>query len=223
LLQCSATKLATDLQLVLKSSKEFLARGSNNIYYIGGNHDFHSKTYLAKYEFCAAIPFLDVVSGDRRIHIEHGHLLDRRFRRHPRLHLQISRILGKLLKVSPQFFHLFFHLEWWLCGLNKKNGGESTLFDVPRNLSAALDLFARGFDIVILAHSHRHGLHLREDGKVFANAGAWTSNRIHYVEIKAGSVQLREWQGGRRFSPQMAPISWWAPDKHQGGEALALR
>jgi len=141
-----------------------------------------------------------VVSGNRRIHIEHGHVFDRRFQQFPRLHLQISKILGKLLKISPQFFHLFFHLEWWLSGINKKNGGGSALFDVPRNLSAAQDLFAKGFDIVILAHSHLHGLHLMEDGKVFANAGAWTSNRIHYLEINRGAINLKEWRGGRRFA-----------------------
>ena len=127
------------------------------------------------------------------------------------------------LYLFQPFFHLFFHLEWWLYGLNKKNDPNSPLFDVPRNLSAALDFFARGFDIVILAHSHRHGLHLMEDGKVFANAGAWTSNRIHYLEIQGGSVELREWQGGRRFSTQMAPISWWAPEKPRAGATPALR
>jgi predicted phosphodiesterase len=199
--------LAADLQLALKSVKEFLSQGTKNIYYIGGNHDFHSKTYLAKSGFCAAIPFLDVVSGGRRIHIEHGHLYDRRFQRFPGLHQQIAKTLGKLLKISPQFFHLFFHLEWWLYGLNKKNGRGSALFDVPRNLSAALDLFAKGFDIVILAHSHRHGLHLMEDGKIFANAGAWTSNRLHYLEINRGSINLKEWPGPGRFAAQAAAIS----------------
>jgi predicted phosphodiesterase len=163
---------------------------------VHGNHDLQWETYLAKSGLGAAMPFLDVVSGNRRIHIEHGHIYDRRFQRFPRVHQQTARILGKLLKISPQFFHLFFHLEWWLYGVNKKTlGPEDPLFDVPRNLRAALDLFTKGFDIVILAHSHRHGLHLMEDGKVFANAGAWTSPRIHYLEIQRGAIRLREWRG----------------------------
>jgi predicted phosphodiesterase len=174
---------------------------------VHGNHDLHWESYLAKSGLGAAMPYLDVVSGDRRIHIEHGHLYDRRFQRFPRLHQQVAKTLGKLLKISPQFFHLFFHLEWWLYGVNKKaRRPESPLFDVPRNLAAALELFTRGFDIVILAHSHRHGLHLMEDGRVFANAGAWTSHRIHYLEIQKGSIKLREWRGHGRFSVQAAPI-----------------
>lgn len=201
--------MAADLQLVLKSIKEFLSQGTSNIYYVRGNHDLQSETYLAKSGVCSAIPFLDVVSGDRRIHIEHGHLYDRRYQRFPGLHRQIARTLGKLLKITPQFFHLFFHLEWWLYGLNKRaQGPENPLFDVPRNLRAALDFFAKGFDIVILAHSHRHGLHLLENGKIFANAGAWTSRHIHYLEIKGGAISLREWRGRGRFAAQEAPLAF---------------
>jgi predicted phosphodiesterase len=192
--------LAVDLKLAIKSLKEFLAQGSSNLYYVRGNHDIHSDTYLAQSGIWAPIPFLDVVSGDRRIHIEHGHLYDPRFQQFPKLYLQIAKVLGKLVKISPKFFHLFFSIEWWLHGVNKKNHGtERPLFDLPRNLTAALDFFTKGFDIVILAHSHRHGLHLMEDGKIFANAGAWTSDRIHYLEIKKGAIKLREWRG-KRFS-----------------------
>jgi UDP-2,3-diacylglucosamine pyrophosphatase LpxH len=210
LLQYSASKLAVDFQLAIKSIKEFLSLGSSNLYYVHGNHDIHSETYLAKSGLWPAIPYLDVVSGDRRIHIEHGHLYDPRFQQCPGLYLQIAKVLGKLLKISPRFFHLFFSIEWWLHGVNTKNhGAESSLFDVPRNLATALDFFTKGFDIVILAHSHRHGLHLMEDGKIFANAGAWTSDRIHYLEIQKGSIKLREWRGKGRFTAQMAPISWY--------------
>jgi predicted phosphodiesterase len=198
--------LAVDLQTAFKSIKEFLSQGTSKIYYVHGNHDLHWETYLAKSGLGSAMPFLDVVSGGRRIHIEHGHLYDRRFQRFPRVHQQIAKILGKLLKISPEFFHLFFHLEWWLYGVNKRAlGPERPLFDVPRNLTAALDLFTKGFDIVILAHSHRHGLHLMEDGKVFANAGAWTSPRIHYLEIKRGTIKLKEWRGRGRFTVPAAP------------------
>ena len=204
-LQSTTAKLSADLQSAFKSIKEFLSQGANNLYYVHGNHDLHWETHLAKSGLGAAVPFLNVVSGNRRIHIEHGHLYDRRFQRFPRLHQQIAKTLGKLLKISPEFFHLFFNLEWWFYGLSRKTPTpKGTLFDVPRNLSAAVDLFAKGFDIVILAHSHRQGLHLMEDGKVFANAGAWTSDRIHYLEIKRGAIDLKEWRGRGRFTAQVA-------------------
>ncbi|MGA9754777.1 MAG: metallophosphoesterase [Desulfobaccales bacterium] len=194
LLQCSTSKLAMDLKSAIKSLKDFLSRDSNKIYYVNGNHDIHSGTYLAKSGIGSARPFLDVVSGDQRIHIEHGHLYDRRFQHFPRLYAHIATALGKLLRISPKFFHLYFKTEWWLYDLHKKRHGlEKTLFDAPRNLAAALRFFRRGFDIVILAHTHRHGLHIMEDGKIFANAGAWTSDKIHYLEIHQGLIKLKEW------------------------------
>ena len=32
-----------------------------------------------------------------------------------------------------------------------------------------------------------------ENGKIFANAGAWTSDKLHYLEIKQGDISLKEW------------------------------
>ena len=195
LLQFSTSKLAKDLKLAIKSLKDFLSRGSNKIYFVMGNHDLHLEAHLAESGIFSFIPSLEVVSGDRRIHIEHGHLYDHRFLHFPRLYIHLAKVLGKLLKVSPKFFHLFFKIEWFLHELkNKKvNGRGSTLVDAPSNLAAAFDLFTKGFDIVILAHTHRHGLHTMEDGKILANAGAWTSDKMHYLEIQEGSISLKEW------------------------------
>ena len=72
-------------------------------------------------------------------------------------------------------------------------GRNRNLVDAPSNLSAALKLFNRGFDIVILAHTHRHGLHNMGNGKILANAGAWTSDKSHYLEIQQGLICLKEW------------------------------
>jgi predicted phosphodiesterase len=100
-----------------------------------------------------------------------------------------------LLKVSPGFFHLYFRIEWFLHELINKRIKRSAraLLDAPSNLAASGKLFARGFDVVILGHTHRQGLHMMEDGKILANAGSWTSGRSHYLEIQKGSVSLKEW------------------------------
>ena len=195
LLQFSTAKLAMDLQLIRQSLKDFLSQGRKKLYYVKGNHDIHSEAYLAKSGIRSVMPFLDVVSGDRRIHIEHGHRYDPRFRDYPKLSTHLARVLGKMLKVSPKFFQLYFKIEWFLSDLNNKiRGLENSIFDAQRNLAAALGFFTRGFDIVILAHTHRHGLQMLEDGKILANAGAWTSDKIHYLEIKAGAIKLKEWR-----------------------------
>jgi UDP-2,3-diacylglucosamine pyrophosphatase LpxH len=194
LLQSTAAKLAADLKLAAQSLKDFLSPGKTKLYYVNGNHDIHSESYLAKSGICSTRPFLNVISGDQRIHIEHGHRFDRRFRHFPRVYAALATALGKLLRVSPKFFHLYFAIEWWLYDLLKKDRGPATpMFDAPRHMAAALGLFARGFDIVILAHTHRHGLHIMEDGKILANAGAWTADTMPYLEIQRGSIRLKEW------------------------------
>ena len=183
-----------------------LYRGGKKVYYVLGNHDIHIEASLKKLGLFSVAPFLEVVSGDQRIHIEHGHIYDQRFRHFPRLYLHIASVLGKLLKVSPRFFQLYFKIEWFLFELiNKRlNGNKAALIDTPSNLAAALKLFTRGFDIVILGHTHRHGLHTMEGGKIFANAGAWTSDKIHYLEIQQGSISLKEWHGEVASGPRYA-------------------
>jgi UDP-2,3-diacylglucosamine pyrophosphatase LpxH len=195
LLQFSPQKLVKELQSALKSLKEFFSKRGKKIYYVLGNHDIHLQDTLEKLDIFSIIPFMQVISGERRIYIEHGHNYDLRYRNFPRVYQQMAKLLGKLLKVSPKFFHLYFKIEWFLHGLKnrKVNGRNSPLLDAPSNLAAALKLFTRGFDIVILAHTHRHGLHILQDGKILANAGAWTSDKTHYLEIQSGSISLKEW------------------------------
>jgi UDP-2,3-diacylglucosamine pyrophosphatase LpxH len=195
LLQCTTRKLVKDLRLAVKSLKDFISRGSKKIYYVVGNHDIHLEPYLAELDIFSFTPFLEVVSGGRRIHIEHGHAYDQRYNYFPKLYHHLSRVLGKLLIISPNLFHLFFRIEWFFHGRKnrKVNGPDSVLVDAHSNFSAARELFTRGFDIVILAHTHLHGLQVMENGKIFANAGAWTSDKLHYLEIKQGAISLREW------------------------------
>lgn len=195
LLQCSTRKLAKDLRSAVKSLKEFISRGSKKIYYVLGNHDIHSEPYLEEFGIFSFTPFLEVVSGGRRIHIEHGHIYDQRYHYFPKLYHNLAKILGKLLIISPKLFHLFFKIEWFFHEWKNRrvNGHDSIMVDAHSNFSAARELFAKGFDIVILAHTHLHGLKVLENGKIFANAGAWTSDKTHYLEIKKGSIRLREW------------------------------
>jgi len=195
LLQCSTRKLVKDLRSAVNSLKDFISKGSKKIYYVLGNHDTHLEQYLAELGLFSFSPFLEVVSGERRIHIEHGHAYDRRYHHFPKVYHHLSKILGKLLIISPNLFHLFFRIEWFFHGMKnrKVNGRDSVLVDAHSNFSAARELFKRGFDIVILAHTHLHGLQVMENGKIFANAGAWTSDKLHYLEINKGAISLKEW------------------------------
>jgi UDP-2,3-diacylglucosamine pyrophosphatase LpxH len=198
LLQFSIPKFLKDLDSALKSLKDFFNNGKNKIYYVLGNHDLLIKNFLEESGIFPVVSSLEVVSG-KRIHIEHGHYYDYLFQNHRGKYIQMARFLGKLLKFRPELFHAYFKIERfmeWLSGL--RNGRlpqfAAATVDSPKYLRAAREIFARGFDIVIFGHSHRHGLQVLEDGKIYANAGAWTSRRSHFLEILQGSISLKEWR-----------------------------
>ncbi len=199
LLQFSIPKFAKDIMSTFKTLKDFFHSGKNEIYYVLGNHDIFMKTFLEKAGIFPVVPSLDVLSGDKRIHIEHGHYHDYLFQNHQKMYIRIARFLGKTLRVYPELFHAYFKIEWFIDWLvfGLKNKEFSKLFgsteDSPKYLQAAKKILSRGFDIVIFGHSHRHGLHILEDGKIYANAGAWTSRRSHFLEILKGSISLKEW------------------------------
>ncbi len=74
LLQYSKQKLLIDFQTVINSLKDYVYRGGKKTYYVVGNHDYSFEAYLAEPGLFSISPSLRVVSGNRRIHIEHGHI-----------------------------------------------------------------------------------------------------------------------------------------------------
>ncbi|MBM4274795.1 MAG: hypothetical protein FJ134_10110 [Deltaproteobacteria bacterium] len=200
LLQFSIPKFIRDIDSAFKSLKDFFNSGKNKVYYILGNHDIFIKNFLEESGIFPVLSCLEVVSGNKRIHIEHGHYYDYLFQNYQGKYIQIARFLGKLLKVCPELFHVYFKIEWFIEWFHYRLKNRklpqvaSSAVDSHKYLQAAREFFARGFDIVIFGHSHRHGLQIMEDGKIYANAGAWTSRRSHFLEILKGSISLKEWR-----------------------------
>jgi len=195
LLQFSIPKFAKDIISTFKSLKDFFCSGKNEIYYVLGNHDIFMKTFLEESGLFPVASSLEVMSGDKRIHIEHGHFHDYLFQNYQKIYIKAARFLGKILRVCPELFHAYFKIEslidWFVLGLKNK---KFQRLDSPKYLHAAREILSKGFDIVIFGHSHRHGLHVMEDGKIYANAGTWTSGRSHFLEILQGSISLKEWR-----------------------------
>ena len=200
LLQFSIPKFAKDILSTFKIIKDFFRSGTNEIYYVLGNHDIFMKTFLEESGIFQVVSSLEVVSGEKRIHIEHGHHHDYLFQNYPRIYIKMARFFGKFLKLCPELFFVYFKIELileWLAFVKKNKkilGYSGAIKDSPKHLRAAREILARGFDIVIFGHSHRHGLHVLEDGKIYANAGTWTSHRSHFLEILRGSISLKEWR-----------------------------
>jgi UDP-2,3-diacylglucosamine pyrophosphatase LpxH len=200
LLQFSVPKLAKDTLSAFKSLKDFFHNSQSEIYYILGNHDIFMKSHLEEAGVFPVVSTLEVASGDKLIHIEHGHFYDYLFQNYQKLYFRLARLLGKALRICPEFFHLYFKVARVIDRLahDVKNKQLPRLAlapgDSPRYLDTARNILATGFDIVIFGHSHRHGLHVLEDGKIYANAGTWTSRRSHFLEIQKGAISLKEWR-----------------------------
>ena len=200
LLQFSVPKFAKDILSAFRTLKDFFLNGRNKIYYVLGNHDVFMKTFLEESGLFPVVSRLEVVSGDKRIHIEHGHLHDYLFQNYLKIYIKMARFFGKFVRTCPELFHVYFKIEWfieWLVfSLKNKTfrGHGDASQDSPKYFQAAREILSRGFDIVIFGHSHRHGLHVLEDGKIYANAGTWTSSRSHFLEILQGSISLQEWR-----------------------------
>ena len=196
LLQFSMPKLMADLSSLLQSLQSFSTQGKNNIYYIIGNHDIYMEAFLESSGIFEVVPYLDVVSGGQRIHIEHGHLYDRLFLFFPRLYIQMAKLLGLAVLLSPRFFHLWFKiwrlLQWFR---NRKDLKlPNPPIDDPGYMEAAIELFERGFDTVIFGHTHHTGIQDMWNNKIYANPGSWTGKAAHYICIDKGEIRLMEWE-----------------------------
>jgi len=196
LLQLSVPKLTSDLQSILNSLLNFCNQGNKKIYYVIGNHDVYMEAFLEGSGVFSVVPFIDVISGDQRIHIEHGHLYDPIFLFYPKLYIQMSKLLGLFVLISPTFFHLWFkswHFLSWIKNRKKLKLPDPPI-DNPNYISAARELFDRGFDTVIFGHTHHSGMQAIGKNGTYANAGSWTDKSMHYIRIDNGNVDLAEWR-----------------------------
>jgi UDP-2,3-diacylglucosamine pyrophosphatase LpxH len=195
LLQLSIPKLTQDIHSILRGLQDFFAHGKKKIYYVIGNHDIYMEAFLEDAGIFNVVPFLDVISGERRIHIEHGHLYDSLFIYFPGFYIQMAKLLGLLVQILPSFFHLYFKIAdffSWL-PIRKKLGLSYPLIDNPVFLRAAKEICERGFDAVVFGHTHHCGIQEIWNNKKYANAGSWADETVHYLTIDKGEIHLKEW------------------------------
>lgn len=193
LLQISFPKLMLVFPDVLEALRGFLNSGSNKIYYIVGNHDIYLEGFLEDSGIFNVVPFLDVVSGKRRIHIEHGHLYDRFFLYHPEIYIQLTKFFGLLLRAAPGLFRVWDKALLAFSSILAKKQ-DVGLFDRRSSIEAAEDILKRGFDVVVFGHTHRFGIYDSGQNRKYFNTGSWIGKIGHYVEIDKGEVSLKEWE-----------------------------
>lgn len=204
--QLSLSHLVSDLtpslQLFLKFGESDL-----RIYHTVGNHDIALEHFLSDLGRMRVVPFLSVLSGDKRIRVEHGHMYDDMFLRFPRIYYTFTAIGRYAIAISPRFYEALESFQtafvrfsvWGLSGfgLFKKKDeeppppdaipGERAVFRQGAEASGS-----RGFDAVIFGHTHAPGSATLSDGIKYYNTGAWFGNpyvaAINNGEIWFGPV-----------------------------------
>lgn len=186
-LQPSMEIFASYLPVVARQLLSMVSAGKR-VYYIIGNHDLFLEHFLYNWGTLEIAPFLNISSGGRRIHIEHGHIYDTMFAAYPELYVKGGRIAGKILNIWPGFFKLLYRIEDLMSLLSRKTKRE----EMSSYLTDAQKLLNRGFDVVIFGHTHR--VENRDiNGKIYMNPGAWEDD-IRYIHILNGNVAMKKWE-----------------------------
>jgi UDP-2,3-diacylglucosamine pyrophosphatase LpxH len=201
ILQTSVGRLTRDLSEAASIFAKF-GRRNLRVYYTVGNHDIVLEHFLDDWGIVRCVPFLNVLSGDKRIRVEHGHVYDEMFVRYPRTFEIMTALGGFALGLHPRVFHSFKifntalikagELRWKFVtkvtdeadALAEQIPGEKGVF-----LRDAKEISERGFDTVIFGHTHRAGMIELGEGRRYYNTGAWQTNP-HFAEIISGEVNL---------------------------------
>lgn len=189
--QTSLGKLARDVPEVFAQIL-LVARRKLNLYYVVGNHDIVLEHFIEGGGAFNVVPFLNLYSGDKRIRIEHGHLYDPFFVKHPDLYEFVTWFAGILLHIAPAFYRVWMAFERLKSKLRRRGEFPGIVGERPEFAAAAQELTMRGFDAVTFGHTHHPGRVDLGNGKEYINSGSWLMTPT-YVEIINGKIELKVW------------------------------
>lgn len=193
--QASFSKLVRDLPDFFKTLAEIRRKGKE-IYYVTGNHDIALEHFLEDWGVMKVTPFLNVHSLNTRIRIEHGHIYDPFFVKHPELYEFLTHFAGFLLKIHPSIYKYWIKFEkiksWMRSRSKVRVNDKQILGEHPHFFEAAYELSRRGFDYVVFGHTHHAGEVILHEQSKYLNPGSWMLSR-HFVAIENGKVELKEW------------------------------
>lgn len=202
ILQSSFLALATDSVEVMRRIRAHLEAGLQ-VFYVVGNHDIVLEKFISTftnrrdevhqhYAQMELTPFLNVTSGNARIRVEHGHLYDPSFVRHPALYEFLTRMAGPLLHIYPDVYRVW---SWYEEVRQRLRVGRATnAAELSVYCEAADMLLKRGFDVVIFGHTHKPEDVSLGTNRRYVNSGNWVRGGS-YVQVVDGDVQLCTWNG----------------------------
>ena len=167
-----------------------ISEGGGHVYYVVGNHDLVLEHFLDSVLPFSLSPFLNVVSGDARIRIEHGHVYDPFFMKYPDLYALATHLAGLALFMRADVYRLWTRLADRADQRRRARAGDD-LTAASYCHGAAEMLLQRGFDAVLFGHTH-NAEHVEMPSGTYVNTGNWLQSRT-YVEIDHGKVDLKRW------------------------------
>jgi UDP-2,3-diacylglucosamine pyrophosphatase LpxH len=188
--QASFSKLAIEIPEVVRALRDVNRMGSN-VYYIVGNHDIALEHFLEDWGSLKVCPFLNLISHDQRIRIEHGHLYDPFFVKYPVLYQTLTILGGFLLDIHPNLYKWWIKFEKLGAHLRAKKSG--IIGEPPEFAVAAYEICRRGFDAVIFGHTHHLGEVDLPENKKYYNSGSWLIS-YDFLEINNGIISKKSWK-----------------------------
>jgi UDP-2,3-diacylglucosamine hydrolase len=178
--------------------------------YVAGNHDFWMRDFFPKR---LGIPVhrhaATLQHGTLRIYASHGDGL----RRDDRGYRLLKRVLQNRVNIAlfrwvhPDLGYAFAH---WVAGLSRKRDAHPYReLDDSDYIRHADSLLASGYDVVVLAHTHKRRLLQREKG-IFLNPGEWLSE-FTFGELRGNVASLKKWlfesgRAGRAETLETLPV-----------------
>ncbi len=207
-------KILIDFNGVLSKIFE-LAKSEFKIWYIVGNHDILLQNFVVTSELVNILyPQIDIKIGNRLVHVEHGHLFDRYYRRMPWLYNLGSRLLGLGLRFNPrlgdELGYAFNSLQLSRYKFSITPASEGYKGDYSEYEEGAKKLLlGKGKkktapkvpDIVTFGHTHRPLVKEFAPNKLYINSGCWIKHAT-YIEFSDEGVFLGDW---KKKSRQLLP------------------
>ncbi len=187
--QSSWLRISREVPIIFQKIAKMRSLGLK-VYYVIGNHDIILEYFLQDWQYIELLPFINLTCNNKRIRIEHGHIYDARYVRSATLFKWLEIFGGKILRFTPGIYRAYVRLEKKFYGTDI-TGTDGLLGRDDTFYRAVRELTQRGYDAVIMGHTHRPGFVKLEDEKIYINLGSWIEN-TYFVQILNGEIELKD-------------------------------
>ncbi len=163
-----------------------------DIYFITGNHDFHTGRYLEEgIGINCFDTYREFTAGSKRFFVAHGDGCAKKDRGYRLLKKIIRSRVSKFLYRTLISADLGMQIaKWASCSSRKLVRIEKSAW-AEEYYQFARGKFAAGFDYVLLGHIHAPVIR-KEEGKVYVNCGDWITHYT-YGKYDGRSLTLNRW------------------------------